>query len=395
MSDVARVLVADGGQRSALSVVRSLGRAGHRVYVAAPKTPSLAGSSRHAAEEFPVPEPLEFPERFVEAVSDLSRRWRVDVLLPVTDESLAAVLPERERFGTVRIPYPPAAVFRRVSDKRTLLGVARRVGIAVPEQQVLRSVGDPVADAGALRFPLVVKPSRSVAESDGRRIKLQVRHAADRDALERVLAELPAAAFPVLLQERIEGPGTGVFLLMHEGAPAAVFAHRRIREKPPTGGVSVYRESVRADPELVRRSVRLLSAFGWEGVAMVEYKIDASTGTPYLMEVNGRFWGSLQLAIDAGVDFPALLVRAALGGPLPPPPDYREGARLRWLWGDVDHLLTRLRHPEDGNGNGRRGRFGALADFVGSWRPAERWETLRLSDPRPFLRESVDWMRRL
>ncbi len=51
---------------------------------------------------------------------------------------------------------------------------------------------------------------------------------------------------------------------------------------------------------------------------MVEFKADARTGTPYLMEINGRFWGSLQLAIDAGVDFPAILVAAALGAPIPP-----------------------------------------------------------------------------
>ena len=69
--------------------------------------------------------------------------------------------------------------------------------------------------------------------------------------------------------------------------------------------MSVYRESVAADPDLVRRSRALLDAFGWCGVAMVEYKLDERTGTPYLMEVNGRFWGSLQLAIDAGVDFPS------------------------------------------------------------------------------------------
>ena len=82
----------------------------------------------------------------------------------------------------------------------------------------------------------------------------------------------------------------------------AVFAHRRLREKPPSGGVSVYRESVAPDPSLVARAAALLAGLGWRGVAMVEMKTDARTGTPYLMEVNGRFWGSLQLAVDAGVD---------------------------------------------------------------------------------------------
>lgn len=394
MSATARILVTDGGERTSLSIVRSLGRAGHRVHVCAPWTPSLAGSSRYAAEEFPVPDPLATPDRFVDALEDLVHRWRIDVLLPVSDQALSAVLPERERFHDVRIPFPPDSVYRRVSDKRALLGEAHALGMAVPEQRVVEGPEHGFLRGGeGLRFPVVVKPYRSVAGEDGRRFKLRVRHARTAEDLEVILSELPDAAFPALIQERIDGPGKGIFLLMHGGEPAAVFAHRRIREKPPSGGVSVYRESVPADPALVRRSVELLSAFGWEGVAMVEYKVEERTGTPYLMEVNGRFWGSLQLAVDAGVDFPALLVRAALGQPLPPRPDYRTGLRLRWLWGDVDHLIARLRPRADEAEPVPAGRIRALTQFVTSWRPGERWETLRFSDPRPFFRESVDWVR--
>ncbi|MDH5761188.1 MAG: ATP-dependent carboxylate-amine ligase, partial [Gemmatimonadota bacterium] len=121
------------------------------------------------------------------------------------------------------------------------------------------------------------------------------------------------------------------------------------------------------------------------------------TGTPYLMEVNGRFWGSLQLAVDAGVDFPELLVRVAEGKDVPPIPGYRIGVRSRWLWGDVDHLLSVLRgpkglretHPELPTA------LGAVARFLVPWRPGDRFEVLRPDDPRPFLRESAEWFRAL
>ena len=76
---------------------------------------------------------------------------------------------------------------------------------------------------------------------------------------------------------------------------------------------------------------------------MVEFRI-ASDGTPYLMEINTRFWGSLQLAIDAGVDFPALLYRVSSGDRVAPVSDYRIGQRLRWLLGDIDSLYLTLRN---------------------------------------------------
>jgi predicted ATP-grasp superfamily ATP-dependent carboligase len=316
----------------------------------------------------------------------------------MSDEALTAVLPQRDRFDA-RIPFPDMDSYVRGSDKASLLEAAERVGLAVPRQWVAQGPDAVESDAiDGLTFPVVVKPSRSVAVEDGRMVKLGVTYASDARKVRRTLSDLPHAGFPVLLQERIQGEGCGVFLLIWDGQARATFGHRRLREKPPSGGVSTFGESAAPDPDLVSKCERLLVALGWRGVAMVEFKRSAATGVPYVMEVNGRFWGSLQLAIDAGVDFPALLVRAALGETLPPPPPIRPDVRLRWLWGDVDHLIARLRAPGSTNGSGagaHGNRLSAVREVLGSWRPGERWETLRFSDPRPFLRETVQWVRDL
>jgi len=235
-----------------------------------------------------------------------------------------------------------------------------------------------------------------VGEHEGQRVSQGVRHVANADALRAVLPELSDAAYPLLLQQRIVGPGIGIFLLIWNGQLLATFAHRRLREKPHSGGVSVYSESVMADADLVERSRTLLEHMRWCGVAMVEFKRDASTGTPYLMEVNGRFWGSLQLAIDAGVDFPALLVAAASGEAVSAPAEYRIGSRMRWWWGDVDHLLLRWRKDASvlALPAGAPSRWRATLDFLTFWRAHDRNEVFRLKDPRPFFRETIEWLHR-
>jgi len=391
------VLVTDGEQRSALAIVRSLARAGHRVHVCAARRRPLAGASRYAVAEWLVADPLQDPDRFTADVRALVDRERVDTLLPVSEAALLALLPRRERFPGVLIPFPSDAVFRRISDKAALLSVAPEVGIAIPQQDVIQSRDALLAlgAAGSAGYPLVLKPARSVGESHGRRAKLTVRHVADAAALDAAARDLGPNAYPLLVQRRIMGPGVGIFLLVWHGETLAQFSHRRIREKPPSGGVSVYRESIAADPELVRRSRALLDRFGWCGVAMIEYKVDARTGTPYLMEVNGRFWGSLQLAVDAGVDFPALLLAAAAGEVVAPVLTYTVGVRSRWWWGDVDHLVARLRRsraalalPPDA-----AGRWGALRDFLTLRPHVDHEEILRRDDPRPFLRETRQWFR--
>lgn len=129
---------------------------------------------------------------------------------------------------------------------------------------------------------------------------------------------------------------------------------------------------------------------------MIEYKLDEATETPYLMEVNGRFWGSLQLAIDAGVDFPSLLLAASRGLAYQPVHDYRTGVRLRWWWGDVDHLVARLRRSPAALSlpPGEPGRWRVVRDFLRIGGPGDRSEVFRSSDPLPFVRETMDWLRR-
>jgi predicted ATP-grasp superfamily ATP-dependent carboligase len=209
------------------------------------------------------------------------------------------------------------------------------------------------------------------------------------------LEAIPAEGYPVLLQRRIEGIGEGVFLLPGESRLPTVFAHRRLRERPPSGGVSTLRESIAASPDLVARARALLTSLGWDGIAMVECKVDRD-GRPWLMEVNARFWGSLQLAVDAGVDFPLRMVRQLEGQDPGPPAPYRVGVRSRWWWGDVDHLLARFRRPEEEEWlpPGTPGRWRTLLDVLSPFSPGRRGEILRFDDPKPTLVEALAWIRR-
>ena len=391
---MATVLVTDGEQRAALAVVRSLGKAGHTLVVCSSRGRSLAGASRYCVQEVRVPDPLGDPHAFLTAVDEAIARYRVDTLIPISEPSLLAILPERERLKGVHIPFPSLDSFVRICDKAAVANAAREVGIRVPEQHVLDSPEGAEELLATGRFPLVLKPSRSVVREGDARAKLSVIHVDGPDALRAAIRELPAAAYPVLAQERIVGPGVGVFVLIRNGKLRAAFSHTRIREKPPSGGVSVLRESAPLDPELLQRCLALLRRFQWEGVAMVECKLSEASGIPYIMEINGRFWGSLQLPIDAGVDFPRLLLEE--NGSEHPVTSYEVGVRSRWEWGDVDHLLARLRRtPEElALPVGSAGRARAALDFVRAFAPRNRPEVLRLSDPRPFLRESLDWFRR-
>lgn len=388
------VLVTDGEERAALAVVRSLGRAGWRVVVVAAAAPSLAGRSRFAAVQAVAPSPLADPSAFAGMIVALAHEHGAQFIIPVGEAALLAVLDRRDDLPPGALPWPAHDQVRAICDKAAVLAAATPLGIRVPRQATLRSRDD-VAVLGTPSLPVVIKPARSVAGAPGARRKFGVTHAATAEQLHTALEAMPEGAFPVLVQERVVGPGIGIFVLRWDGEVRAAFAHRRIREKPPAGGVSVYREAIALEPALLEKSVRLLEAFDWQGVAMVEYKVDQQSGTPVLMEINGRFWGSLQLAIDAGVDFPRLLLECAGGAAATSAPPYQAGVRLRWWWGEVDHLLALLRHSPAALGlpAGAPGRWAAVRDFL-RHHPGDHPETWRRDDPAPFRHETLRWLGR-
>ena len=391
------VLVTDGEQRAAVAVVRSLGAAGYSVRVASTSGRSIAGASRYAVSETRVSDALTAPRAFAVDIRRLALECGADTVLPVTEAAHLALLPTRGDLGDIIVPASRLGVLRRACDKAHVLDLACRLGMATPAQEIAQDADEARAIAGraTLSYPVVVKPSRSVAEHKGRRMKVGVSYASTEAELRARIDELPAGAYPLLIQQRVEGPGLGIFLLRWQGRTIATFSHRRLREKPPSGGVSVYAESIAADPVLVRHSERLLDALEFDGVAMVEFKTHLATGAAYLMEVNPRFWGSLQLAVNAGVDFPRLLCEVAVGEHPEPVTAYRVGVRSRWWWGDVDHLLTRFRHSssELALPPNTPSRWRALRDFA-RWHPGDDNDTLCAHDAGPFMRETAQWFSR-
>jgi predicted ATP-grasp superfamily ATP-dependent carboligase len=240
-----------------------------------------------------------------------------------------------------------------------------------------------------LGFPIVLKPARSRYLKGDRILatRVEIIHSPDR-LLEALRCQTWLDDIPCLVQRFVPGHGAGVFALYGPSGPIAWFAHQRIREKPPTGGVSVLSESVPIDPIMQSLAAKLLSAAHWTGVAMVEFRI-AEDGTPYLMEVNGRFWGSLQLAIDCGIDFPWLLYQLTQNLPMQAPQPYAIGRRLRWLLGDLDSLIGLWTHRPSKLGQKTR----ATGAFIRSFTDLRcRQEILRLDDPRPAIIESLQWI---
>jgi predicted ATP-grasp superfamily ATP-dependent carboligase len=196
----------------------------------------------------------------------------------------------------------------------------------------------------------------------------------------------------VIVQEFVEGRGVGYFALMRHGELRAEFAHRRLRDVRPTGSGSSLRISTAPDPHLREAALAMLTALRWHGVAMVEFR-QRDDGTPVFLEINGRFWNSLALAVYAGADFPAWIAEMADAGDVASAPSYQIGVRCRWLLGDVRHLIEVFRGAPEGFPGRFPGRLATLASFL---RPVggTKHDNFTWRDPLPELGEWLDFFGR-
>lgn len=378
------ILVTDGNERATLAVVRALGREGIRVTVGSETPKSLAGSSRYCAETICYPSPEEQSANFQAYLMEEMQRGRYRVLLPMTDITmqLAAGI-RRSLNGSVQVALPAEEQVARVQDKGYVLQLARRLGIACPQTFIVDSAESLRSVAEEVRYPVVIKPRFSRWFENGQCRSGNVQFANSAEDLMIKYQDSSALIPNPLIQEKIEGEGRGVFLLVWNGELKAAFCHRRLREKPPWGGVSVLRESVPLDEQLVEKSCALLRSLGWQGPAMVEYKVDRRDAEPKLMEINGRFWGSLQLANDAGMNFPLMHYRLACGENVPAQFNYRPHVKSRWLLGDLDQLWIRLTHSRPSSPYLGGSKTRALFDFLKFYQPDLHYEIFRFEDPTP------------
>lgn len=303
-----RVLVSDGGSlgaRSTLAAVRALAAGGYEPWVTTPGTRTVASSSRHCAGS--VTTARAGDPAYVTDVKRVVDQYDFVAVLCASDISLVAL----------------AAPGHRLVRKDEVSLRAGRVGLPLLRERVLETDEDVLEAAPSLDYPLAVKPvERQFGSSPVRRIETPgelVRHAVEA---------------PLLVQHWVEAPLSAYSGVMHEGRLLAVLAQRGERLWPTDAGTSSYARTVPTDPDLVAALEVMMADH--EGVFQAQF-LGSS-----LIDINPRVYGSLPLAVKAGLNLPTIYVNALRGvdQQIPTP---RLGVRYRWLEGDLRHVVAGLR----------------------------------------------------
>lgn len=337
---VGEALVLGTDTRVVLAILRSLGRKRIATDVAWLDPDSIALRSRYLHRFHAIPDYSPTSDLWKERLTRLLEQESYDLVIPANDSTLVPLQLHRQDF--VRFPeilLHDQATFDVVFDKAKSFDLAQRLGVNVaPGIRVEKF--DRRSLPADLAFPAIVKPLTTFdgeREDGASNVVLKIESWGD---LERTL-RTPPYDRGCLVQEFFPGVGMGVEVLVHEGRILTAHQHQRLHETMSYG--SSYRKSVPLDGELYDAAEKLMAALRYTGVAMVEYLYDLETKRWIFVEINGRFWGSLPLAIAAGADFPYYLYRFWVAGVRTFPRDYRTGIYCRNLLLDWQGRKTRKR----------------------------------------------------
>lgn len=330
----------------------------------------------------------------LQSVQNFAHDHCIDLIVPLTDATVWPLALAHEQWDhTLRVLAPNRSALEIASDKYNTLKAAEACGIPIPRTVLIQSI-DELDALQHWPLPVVIKDRFSVRWDGHRGIVGGVAFAYTFESLRSTVSQRLRIVPNVIVQTFCPGTGIGFACLAIGQAMYHPFEWERVREKDPRGSGSSVRRSLPLDPQVVGFGSQLLDRIGYTGLAMVEFK--RREREYYLMEINARPWGSIQLPIHCGIDYPQDAVASCLEGrtPLKSVP-YTCGITSR----SISDELVHLEKVWEGKPTGWPLPFPrflpTLLKTLIPWYPGLRYDDLWFSDPKPAIAVLCRWARRI
>jgi predicted ATP-grasp superfamily ATP-dependent carboligase len=356
------VLVTDAQLRSSLVAIRSFGKKNIKISAGSELVNAMGHYSKYCTRKIIYPNPRTETSKFLTFMLDMVKKNGYDCIIPFHTYTAFLLSKYKDIFKDyTHIPPPDFKVYYNAFNKIQLLKTAQKNNITIPKTYFSQDIEEIIDSID--NYPVIVKPSKrhgikiSICDSQ---IDLKINY-----------NDMTKKYGQCIVQEFIPNGGeVGVYTIFDKNSdPIALTVQERLRCMNSYGGISTLRKTIKND-ELVNIAFNLLKIINWSGAAMVEFRIDSRDNKPKLMEINPRFWGSLQLSISSGIDFPYILYQLTMDEKPQLNLDFKENVYCRWFIGEITNFFN------------YSGKIKRLVDLM---RPKVINDVISINDPKPGL----------
>ena len=363
------VLLLGADENECLPILANLHRHGVSIAAAAPRRLSMGLFSRYPYRRLISPNPISEPEKFVDWVEQTVKGGEYPVTLVCGETATWLMANARERLApSTRVPLVDVSKFYLCRDKSKTMKEAARLGIPAPKTWYPDDVGIDAVIQEIPTYPVVLKP----CISDGARGTSYPKNA---DDLKASYAKTRTEYINCIVQEFVPHSGMqykAEIILDATGKVLCGGVYDKPRFYPPTGGSSTLNSTVDR-PDILNLGIRFLQGIGWYGMGDCDFIVDPRDNVPKLMEVNPRFTRSIKILVEAGLEFPYILYRLALGQTVEPQFQYKKGLYMRYFLSDCVWFLR------------SKDRFRAQPSFFWFFGRNLKDEIFSWADPAPTL----------
>jgi len=364
------VLVTNAKSRIAYNIVRSLGEKGIRVYTGDFIKHPMSSYSKHSYGKIHYPSPFRQQNQFIETIIYAIKKLNLEVLIPVGEETYLISKYKEEFLKHIKLCIPDYNKILIAHNKDSWQQIAQANLIPTPKNYEIDELQQ-CDCCSEISFPLLIKPK----QGGGAWGISQLNNLKELKNFIRQNEHIGRPMKRFFIQEKIVGDTICVAMLLCHGKCKAKVVYKQIRDFPFEGGQATLRISIE-NREAENSLIRLLEKLNWHGICQADFIVDKKTGTPLLIDINPRFWGSITQGIASGIDFPYLIYKMAIYGDVEPLMEFQKGVMTRWLGGELRTFFSALRYSD------KKMKF--IKEFIRPQGHALKYDDISLSDPLPF-----------
>lgn len=264
------VLITIGRLPKALDFARSFKAAGWRVLVAEPFKTHLTGASNCVDRSFQVPPPSKGKEAYLAALLRLIEDERVDLVLPLSEETMHVAHLSGRLPARTSLYAPPVEKLLALHDKARFPALAQSYGLSVPETALIET---PLAQMIADTRDFVVKP---IFSCSGRAVSL---HPAGTS----LITIASTLTEPAVVQVQVKGKQYSTFAIAYDGK---LLVNVIYQGAVMTGSVAVAFERVEV-PAIQEWVETFVARQGHSGFISFDFFVDEA-GIAWAIECNPR-----------------------------------------------------------------------------------------------------------